>query len=59
MSRKKNTRREHLPVTTSEYCVNFLLELKRVDVRLQKKKMKFYNETLKKTLINLYKNENK
>ena len=59
MSIKKSTRTEHLPVTTSEYCVYFLLELKRVDVRLQKKKMKFYNETLKKTLINLHKNESK
>ena len=32
---------EQLPVAASGYCVYFLLQLMRVDVRLNKKKMKF------------------
>ena len=51
--------REHAPVTTSEYCTYFLLELKRVDVLMQKKKMKFYKKTLKKTVIIFNRNKNK
>ena len=51
------------PVFTSSFLQNisrklildiapfFLLELKKVDVRLKKKKMKFYKETLEKTLM--------
>ena len=51
---KKNTFfTEHLPLGDSPISVYFLLELKKVDMRL-KKKMKFYKETLKKTLIILY-----
>ena len=50
---------EHLPVAVSGYCVYFLLELKRTDVHLKKKKMKFYKETFKKTLIILYRTKNK
>ena len=42
---------EHLPVAASGYCVSFLLELKRVDVCLKKKKI--FRES-KKTLIILY-----
>ena len=37
-------------MTTSEYCTYFLLELKRVDVLMSKKKMKFYKKTLKNNL---------
>ena len=33
---------EHLPLADSRYSAYFLLELKKVDVRLKKKKMKFY-----------------
>ena len=48
---KKNTFfTEHLPLGDSPISVYFLLELKKVDMRL-KKKMKFYKETLKKTQI--------
>ena len=41
------------------HCVYFRSELKRVDVRLKRKKMKFYKETMKKTLIILYRTKNK
>ena len=51
--------KEHLPVAASGYCVYFLLELKGIDVRLKKKKMNFYKEILKKTLIILYRAKNK
>ena len=51
---KKNTFfTEHLPL------VDFVLELKKVDMPLKKKKMKFYKETLKKTLIILHRTKNK
>ena len=51
---KKNTFfTEHLPL------VDFVLELKKKDMPLKKKKMKFYKETLKKTLIILYRTKNK
>ena len=46
----------NLPVVASSYCVYFLLELKRVDVRLEKKKMKLHKEKLKKT-YNLVQNQ--
>ena len=47
---KKNTFLiEHLPLADSRYNVCFLLELKKIDVRLKKKEMKFYKETLKRT----------
>ena len=55
---KKNTFfTEHLQLADSKYSVYFLLELKKVDVHL-KKEMKFYKETLKKTLIILYRTKN-
>ena len=50
---------EHLPLADSPISVYFLLELKKVDMRLKKKKMKFYKETLKKTLIILHRTKNK
>ena len=50
---------KHLSLTDSPISVYFLLELKKVDMRLKKKKMKFYKETLKKTLIILYRTKNK
>ena len=46
-------------MTDSGYSVCFLLKLKKVDVRLKKKKIKFYKETLKKTIIMLHKTKNK
>ena len=57
--KKKNTFTEHLLVAACGYCVYFLLELKRVDVRLEKKRLKFCKETLKKTLIILHRTKNK
>ena len=50
---------EHLPLANSSIRVYFLLELKKVGMHLKKKKMKFYKETLKKTLIILYRTKNK
>ena len=50
---------EHLPLADSPISVYFLLKMKKVDMRLKKKKMKFYKETLKKTLIILYRTKNK
>ena len=50
---------EHLPLADSPISVYFLLKKKKVDMRLKKKKMKFYKETLKKTLIILYRTKNK
>ena len=50
---------KYLSLTDSPISVYFLLELKKVDMRLKKKKMKFYKETLKKTLIILYRTKNK
>ena len=47
---------EYLPVVASGYCTYFLLELKRVDVRLKKKKMNFYKET-KENFNNLIQNQ--
>ena len=38
----------------SPISVYIILELKKVDMRLKKKTMKFYKETLKETLIVLY-----
>ena len=49
----------YIPVTASGYCAYFLLEMKRVEKRLKKKKMKFHKETLKKTLIILHRTKNK
>ena len=44
----------------SPISIYFVLELNKVDMRLKKKKkMKFYEETLKKTLIILYTTKNK
>ena len=58
--KKKNTFfTEHLPLAEFPISVDFLLELKKVDMRLKKKKMKFYKETLKKTKIILYRTKNK
>ena len=39
--------------------VSIVLELKRVDMHLKKKKMNFYKETPKKTLTILYRTKNK
>ena len=50
---------EYLPLAASGYYVYFLLELKRVDVHLQRKRMNFYKETLKKTQIILYRTKDK
>ena len=50
---------EHLPLTDSGYRVYFLLELKKVDAYLKKKKIEFYKETLKKAIIILHKTKNK
>ena len=50
---------EHLPVTASGYCNYFLLEMARVDVRLKKKKIKFFKDTLKKTLTILNRTKKK
>ena len=47
---------EYLPVVASGYCAYFLLELKRVDVRLKKKKMNFYKEA-KENFNNLIQNQ--
>ena len=44
-------------MAASGYCVYFLLELKRVDVRLKKREMNFYKETLKKNSNNLVQNQ--
>ena len=60
-ARRRGTK-EHLFYRTflsGYYCAYFLLELKRVDVRLKKKKMNFYKETLKKILIILKRTKNK
>ena len=46
-------------MTDSGYRVYFVLELKKVDAHLKKKKIEFYKETLKKTLIILHKTKNK
>ena len=47
---------EYLPVVASGYCVYFLLELRRVDVRLKRKKMNFYKEA-KENFNNLIQNQ--
>ena len=57
--KKNNFFTEHLPLVDSPINVYFVLELKKVDMRLKKKKMKFYKETLKETLIILHKTKNK
>ena len=57
--KKNNFFTEHLPLADSSISVYFLLELRKVDMPLKKKKMKFYKETLKKTLIVLYTTKNK
>ena len=57
--KKKTFFTEHLPLADSPIDVYFLLELKKVDMLLKKKKMKFYKETLKKTLIILHRTKNK
>ena len=55
---QKNTFLQNIsPVAASGYCVYFLLELKRVDVRLKKREMNFYKETLKKNSNNLVQNQ--
>ena len=59
MTKKNTFFTEHLPLTDSGYSVCFLLKLKKVDVRLKKKKIKFYKETLKKTIIMLHRTKNK
>ena len=59
MAKKNNFFTEHLPLADSSISVYFLLELRKVDMPLKKKKMKFYKETLKKTLIILYRTKNK
>ena len=50
---------EQLPLADFRFSVYFLLELKKVDVRLKKKKMKFYKETMKKTRLILHRTKNK
>ena len=57
--KKEHLFTEQLPLADFRYSVYFLLELKKVDVRLKNKKMKFYKETMKKTLIILYRTKNK
>ena len=47
MAKKNTFLTEHLPLVDFLITVYFLLELKKVDVRFKKKKMKFYKETLK------------
>ena len=59
MAKKNTFFTERLPLADSPIRVYFLLELKKVDMRLKKKEMKFYKETLKKTLIVLYTTKNK
>ena len=50
----------HISLADSPISIYFVLELNKVDMRLKKKKkMKFYKETLKKTLIILYTTKNK
>ena len=49
MAKKNTFLTEHLPLVDFLITVYFLLELKKVDVRFKKKKMKFYKETLKIT----------
>ena len=48
---------EKLPLANFRYRVYFLLELKKVDVRLKKKKMKFYKETMKKNSNKIVQNQ--
>ena len=50
MAKKNTFFTEHLPLAYSPISVYFLLELKKVDMRLKKKKMRFYKETFKKIL---------
>ena len=59
MAKKNTFFTEHLPLADSPISVYFLLELKKVHMRLKKKEMKFYKETLKKTLIVLYTTKSK
>ena len=57
--KKEHLFTEQLPLADFRYSLYFLLELKKVDVRLKKKKMKFYKETMKKTRLILYRTKNK
>ena len=49
MAKKNTFLTEHRPLADFPISVYFLLELKKVDVRFKKKKIKFYQETLKIT----------
>ena len=49
MAKKNTFLTEHLPLADFPISVYFLLELKKVDVRFKKKKMKCYKETRKIT----------
>ena len=49
MAKKNTFLTEHLPLADFPISVYFLLELKKVDVRFKKKKMKFCKEKLKIT----------
>ena len=49
MAKKNTFLTEHRPLADFPISIYFLLELKKVDVRFKKKKMKFYKETLKIT----------
>ena len=57
MAKKNNVFTEHPALADSRSSVYFLLELKKVDVRLKKKKMKFYKETLKELSNNTVENQ--
>ena len=58
-SQKEHIFTGHISLADSPISIYFVLELKKVDMRLKKKKMKFYKETLKKTLIILHRTKNK
>ena len=59
MAKKNTFFTEHLPLSDSPISFFFLLELKKVDMHLKKKKVKLYKETLKKTQIILFRTKNK
>ena len=59
VAKKNNFFREHLSLADPLISVYFLLELKKVNMLSKKKKMKFYKEALKKTLVILYRTKNK
>ena len=49
VAKKNSFLTEHLPLAVFPISVYFLWELEKVDVRFKKKKIKFYQETMKIT----------